>query len=115
MGLGGAMMTAAGIAFPVTLFMATTAGTSLFFVSTSTVSVPVVFVGGAVASALLLTGSRKALATVEKGREQLRRNAHERARVAVFGATGMPDEKCVLNFIQTAALAEAAKSLEEVH
>lgn len=112
-GLGGAMMTAAGFALPVTLALATTTGTSLFFLSTASVSVPVVFAGGAVASALLLTGSRKASAVVNKGREQLRRNAHEKVRVAVFGATGALEEKSVLNVIQAEVLAEAAKTVQE--
>ena len=113
-GIGGAMMTAAGVALPVTLALATTTGTSLFFISTASVSVPMVFAGGAVASALLLTGSRQALAVVNKGREQLRKNAHEKARVAVFGATGAPEENCVLNVVQAAVLADAARTIEEV-
>lgn len=108
--IGGAGMIAASLlALPSVVSFATV--TTVFGLFSAT-SAPLLLVGGALLTALSLTGSSVIGNAAERGRRSLAERIKRQARSAIFGDGRKPSERCVVSDTQAAVLKAAQTRLD---
>ncbi|MGI3165283.1 hypothetical protein [Pseudooceanicola sp. 200-1SW] len=108
------LLAASMAAMPTLAAVATVSATSLFFFTTSTVSVPILVAGGVALAVANLSGSTVINRMGDKSRRRLAERANALAWVNVFGDPEKPDGRCLLNDLQVAVLRKAEDKLEAV-
>jgi len=103
--LAGVGMIASSVAaLPALVTFATVSSTSFFLVTTSTVSVPLLLMGGTALAVLSLTGSKAVSAAAQKSRVHLAQRLQSLALSIVFGIGLEPGVRCLLNDVQASVL-----------
>ncbi|WP_108260171.1 hypothetical protein [Mangrovicoccus ximenensis] len=106
-----AMLAASALALPAILTFATVTSTTWLVVTTSSVSLPLLAVGGAVLAGANVAGVKVLSGANRKLRERLRKRLHPEAHRMVFGDPARPETTSVLDNLQTVILACAAQKL----
>lgn len=111
---GVGMLAASVLALPTVVTWATITTTSLFFFTTSSISVPLLLIGGTALAGLSLTGVKVLGATEGRLRNHLVARVEAQARSAVFGSGLDLDARCLLNDLQAAVLRAGQARLREL-
>lgn len=112
--VGTGLLAGALAAVPVAIAFGVQTTTVLFVLSTSTVSIPVI-AAGAIGAGLLATSGVAVLGrSTASVKVRLERKCLSAARQKVFGKTGNPEEKCILNSIQAMVLRAGETRLKEI-
>lgn len=109
---GVGLVAASVAAIPAVMSFATVSATSLLFFSTSTISIPLLLVGGGAVAALSLTGSTVLGSAMQTGRNNLAERMKTHARSAIFGDGRPLTERSILSDTQAAVLKSAQTALE---
>ena len=114
--LAGISAIAASVAvLPAVVSFATLTSTSFFFITTSSISMPLLLAGGVILTGLSLAGMRTLGHATGKTRAHLVRKIEEIAQTAVFGYGLSPDARCLVNVLQAAVLKAGENKLKDGH
>lgn len=111
---GAGLIAASVMAVPAVVSYATVTSVSMLVFTTSTVSAPLLWVGGAAVAALSLTGSSALGYANRRTRNHLAERLKRHARTTVFGDGREPTARCLLNDTQALVLKAGQSQLETV-
>ncbi|MHA6324547.1 hypothetical protein [Roseivivax sp. CAU 1753] len=111
---GVGVLAASLAAIPSVLTMATVTTTSFFFITTSTISWPVIAVGGAGLAVATFTGSAAVDKLSDRNRAHLVSRLQSRARIAALGYGLASGERSLVTDLQAATLRNLEAKLEAV-
>lgn len=110
---GAGMMAASILGLPSVVSFATVTATSLFFFTTSAISVPLLLAGGTVLAGISIAGVK----SLDKGRDKMRalliRRLEAMAMIAIFGHGQPAAARCLLTDLQAAVIKAAEGTLLE--
>ncbi len=101
---GAGLIAASVMAVPAVVTYATVTSVSMLVFTTSTISTPLLLVGGAAVAALSLTGSSALGHANRRTRNHLAERLKRYARATVFGDGQEPTTRCLLNDTQALVL-----------
>ncbi len=114
--LAGISVIAASVAgLPAVVSFATLTSTSFFFITTSSISMPLLLTGGVILTGLSLAGIKTVDHASGKTRAHLVRKVATIAQTAVFGYDLSPDARCLVNVLQAAVLKAGENKLKDGH
>ncbi|CAM3303265.1 hypothetical protein PANO111632_13240 [Paracoccus nototheniae] len=111
---GVGLLAASVLAVPAVVSYATVASVSFVVFTTTTVSTPILLVGGAAIAALSMTGTKALGHATDRIRSHLEDRLTRHARTVVFGDGLAPSARCLLNDTQAIVLRAGQTSLETV-
>lgn len=111
---GVGMLAVSVLGLPALVSYATITTTSFFVFSTSTISLPILLVGGTVLAGMSFAGVKAFDQAKDKMRAHLAARVQGLALSAIFGHGLAPDARCLLNDLQAAVLKAGQTRLEDI-
>lgn len=108
---GVGLISASVLAVPAVVSYATVASVSFLFVTTTSVSTPILLAGGAAIAALSVSGSAALGHAKQRTRTHLSERLKRHARIVIFGDEQVPSARCLLNDTQALVLKAGHTSL----
>lgn len=109
---GAGLIAASVMAVPTVVTYATVTSVSMLVFTTSTISTPLLLMGGAAVATLSLTGSSALVHANRRTRNHLAERLKRHARATVFGDGQEPNARCLLNDTQAFILTAGQTKLE---
>lgn len=109
---GAGLIAASVMAVPAVVTYATVTSVSMLVFTTSTISTPLLLMGGAAVATLSLTGSSALVHANRRTRNHLAERLKRYARATVFGDGQEPNARCLLNDTQAFILKAGQTKLE---